>query len=42
MKREESAKEYMPRETGRQVCNWKYTKGAGLSVEGDCRYTTKL
>ena len=27
---------------GRKVCPWKYTKGAGLSMEGDCRYTTKL
>lgn len=42
MTREESAKEYMPRETGRKVCTWKYTNGARLSMEGDCRYTTKL
>lgn len=42
MTREESTKEYVPRETGRKVRNWKYTKGAGLSMESDSRGTTKL
>lgn len=42
MTREQSAKEYMPREMGRKACGWKYTKGSGLSTEGDSRCTTKL
>lgn len=42
MAREESAKECVPREMGRKVCNWKCTRGSVLSTEGDCRDTTKL
>lgn len=42
MTREESAKEYVPREMGRIVCNWRCTRGSVLSREGDCRGTPKL
>lgn len=42
MAREESAKEYVPREMGRKACSWKHNSGSVLSTEGDSGGTTEL
>lgn len=43
MTREESAKKkYVLRGLGRKTHSWKYTKGFGFSMEGDCRGPIKL
>lgn len=42
MENKDSAKEHVPRVVGRKVWDWKDTKRASLSTEGDSRDITKL